>query len=737
MEGSAMKRRIFKAFVFSFAVTVIASLFVFFGSAKSVRKNGFTYDVQKNSVTVVSYTGTAKKVKVPKKVNGVPVTAIGNECFWQARTITVLSLPDTITKIGESAFNECTSLKKIVLPKELKELGASAFWYCTGLETVVLDRNVQKVGKDAFRGCDKVTVFATDGTGAYSQLQKLGTVELALTYPTEINLRKSLKVTSGASKTIKLSASPSGTYYNKLNVSTSNKDVFDLSSDGSYLAGGCGKAVVTVSVKGNENVKATCRVTVKPAKPAELKQSGRTVSSATITWEKAKGATEYKLTKFDTAKKKWVSLASTEKTTYTLKQLKKGESVKLRVRSVFKQGKTTILGGIASVSVAAKNNAAVTKLRQTAKTIDTVTIKWNAPVGAEKFTVVLQDKNGKELTKAETLKPEFTFDGLESCATCTAKVRAVYTNGGKEENGKVASLTVKTLVPEKITSLKASGVTDSGATLTWNALSGASRYYIYKYSSEKNAFVSVASTEKTSFSLTALEPETTTKLRVSPAFTKSDGKLVVTEGTEISVTTEPRPIPKTKEEAVANFVKAFNNTCNQKDFSLFETTVLTETSLLPKKDEIQNILAAVDNSSKSDYNFSGGTETTKKQSLSALVPVMNGKLSISQEVADRCAVDFYGNGNGYYIELTFPATDENADFASIFATLPNWSEIEKEKGVNFSSVEYAETTVRAKVNGGRLDDIFVRVPFTAAGTSGSTVFTIGGTFESEYIFLWN
>ncbi len=731
-----MKKRIFKSFIFAFAVSALITLFVFSGSAKNVKKNGFTFDVQKSGVTVVSYSGTAKKVKIPAKVNGVPVTAIGNECFWQARTITVLSIPSTVTEIGISAFNECTGLKKIVLPKELKTLGSAAFWYCTNLETVVLDTKAEKIGKDAFRGCDKVTVYAVSGTGAEKYLQK-NKIKSGVTYPTSISVQKSMKMNSGKTRTLKIVVSPADTYYTALSVSTTNKAIADVSPEGIVSSFNCGNAVITVSAKGNDKVFAKCRVKVFPAKPADLKQTKFTASSATISWTKVAGATEYKITRYDTAKKKWVALASTDKTTYKVKNLKKGEEAKLRVRSIFKSGKTQVLGGIASITVSAKNNAPVTALKQVSNTVDSVTVSWKAPAGAEKFTAVLLDKNNKQLSRAETTKTSLGFSGLSYTAAYKVRVSAVYKNGNKTYNGKYTELSVKAMTPVKVSALKTSGVTDSDITVSWSKVSSASRYYIYIYSEEKKIFTLAGNTDKTSFTLTDLDAETTVRIKVCAAFARTESTDLIGPGAEVSAKTAVRPIPKTKQEALSVFIKACGNMNSQKNFSVFESRSLKNTAVLPDTEANRSILSSIDSSSKADYNFVGGIETGKKLSLSALIPAMNGKLSLSTQEQKDCDIEYHGDGNGFFIELTLPAAQADKSLASSFVSLPDWNAISKAQGKTFSSVDYSKFTVSAKVNAGKLDTLSVSVPFTVAGNDGKAVFTIGGTLEYEYIFLWN
>lgn len=732
-----MKKRIFKSFIFVFAVSALITLFVFSGSAKSVKKNGFTFDVQENGVTVVSYTGKAKKVTVPKKVEGIPVTKIGNECFWQIRTMKTLSLPSSVTEIGESAFNECTGLKKVVLPKELKSLGSAAFWYCTNLETVVFDSKAEKVGKDAFRGCDKVTVYAVSKTGAEKYLKSVKTVKYGLTYPTEITVRKVLRINSGKTRTLKVTVKPENTYYSAVSVSTTNKAIADASPQGIVSAFNCGTAVLTYSIKGNEKVAAKCKVTVNPAKVTDLKQTKCTVSGATIAWKKAAGATEYKLTRFDAAKKKWIDIASTDKTVFTVTGLKKSEEVKVRVRSIFKSGKTEIPGGIASITVSARNNSPVKSLKQTQAFVDSITVSWKAVPGAEKYRVILQKANGEQISRTETIRTDCTFEELSPSASFKIKVRAVFKNGEKSYVGKVSEISAKTVSPEKVSALKAGSVTDSGFTLTWSKVSLASKYYIYIYDDAKKAFSLAGKTDKTSFTLSALEPESEVKVKVCAVYLKASGGELIAAGTETTAKTASRPIPKTSEEALSVFIKAFNKTSEEKNFSLFETRKIENGNVLPSEDKYRKLLSSVEPNSVNNYNFISGTETSRKLPLSSVVPTMNGKLSLSQEDIKKCSVSYRGDGNGFFIEITLPAAEKENVLLSSFSKLPDWDSISKSQGVSFSTVAYDKAVITAKVNDGKLDTFSVSSAFTAAGTDGKTAFTIGGTLLRDYIFLWN
>ena len=192
----------------------------------------------------------------------------------------------------------------------------------------------------------------------------------------------------------------------------------------------------------------------------------------------------------------------------------------------------------------------------------------------------------------------------------------------------------------------------------------------------------------------------------------------------VSIPTKRSPSAQRKKAALLNF-------------SLFETKKINNGKVLPSEEKYRSLLSSVQPEKTAGYSFVSGTETEKKLSLSSVIPSMNGKLSLSDEDKKSCTVDYRGDGNGFFIEITLPSAGKENALLSSFASLPDWSAIAKTAGVSFSTVAYDKAVITAKVNAGRLDTFSVSADFTAAGTEGKTAFTIGGTLFSDYIFLWN
>lgn len=84
---------------------------------------------------VVAGRGKCKdeKIVIPSHYDGVPVTTIYEEAFLDDKTLTSLTIPETVTTIQNNAIRGCSSLAEINLPDSLTELGSGLFWGCNSL----------------------------------------------------------------------------------------------------------------------------------------------------------------------------------------------------------------------------------------------------------------------------------------------------------------------------------------------------------------------------------------------------------------------------------------------------------------------------------------------------------------------------------------------------------------------------------------------------------------------------
>ncbi|MGI6179283.1 leucine-rich repeat domain-containing protein [Butyricicoccus intestinisimiae] len=99
-------------------------------------ENGFEYTVTGDEATITGYTGSAKNIVIPSELGGKPVTAIGEDAFYQNKTITSVKIPEGVTSIEITAFRNCSSLTEVTIPKSVTSIGWGAFVECDALTTV-------------------------------------------------------------------------------------------------------------------------------------------------------------------------------------------------------------------------------------------------------------------------------------------------------------------------------------------------------------------------------------------------------------------------------------------------------------------------------------------------------------------------------------------------------------------------------------------------------------------------
>ena len=77
----------------------------------------------------------AEEIIIPNKINGHPVTSIGNNAFRDCTHIKRIVIPDSVTIIGYGAFGGCTKLTSITIGSGVKTISRS-FYGCDNLERV-------------------------------------------------------------------------------------------------------------------------------------------------------------------------------------------------------------------------------------------------------------------------------------------------------------------------------------------------------------------------------------------------------------------------------------------------------------------------------------------------------------------------------------------------------------------------------------------------------------------------
>ena len=85
------------------------------------------------------------------------ITSIGNSAFYDCSSLTSVTIPDSVTSIGEWAFYGCSSLTSVTIPHGVTSIGGAAFWGCSSLTSVTIGNSVTSIGEWAFSDCSSLT----------------------------------------------------------------------------------------------------------------------------------------------------------------------------------------------------------------------------------------------------------------------------------------------------------------------------------------------------------------------------------------------------------------------------------------------------------------------------------------------------------------------------------------------------------------------------------------------------
>lgn len=160
---------------------------------RSESNENYLYDVYEDYSIITAYIGEDFTVKIPSKLGGKKVKAIGENAIGSSMLgIDIVEIPKSIVYIDPSAFADCTTLaiytvasgnpvyksekgimyskdgktllhyppgkkeKTVSVANEVEAVGGYAFSNCEDIEKITLPQTIKTIGSHAFQGCDKL-----------------------------------------------------------------------------------------------------------------------------------------------------------------------------------------------------------------------------------------------------------------------------------------------------------------------------------------------------------------------------------------------------------------------------------------------------------------------------------------------------------------------------------------------------------------------------------------------------
>lgn len=269
-----------------------------------------------------------------------------------------------------------------------------------------------------------------------------------------------------------------------------------------------------------------------------LKQEDTKTTSIKLSWKATKGATGYRLYKYNTKTKEYEKVITTTKTSYTVKGLEAGKVYTFRLRPYTKSGSKVNWGKYYETFEAMTRPSKVVNVNFEPLSTKTAKLSWNKVSGATGYRVYKYVAKTNEWVKIRTITSTSTqINSMKSGTTYTFRVRAY-----KKLNGRTlySSASDSIVITSELNNVSVREVVPSktAVSLKWDKTKGADGYLIQyalnsDYSGKKSVTVSDGSvTEK---SVTKLKNGKIYYFRIKAYKEVSGKKVYSSEWTEYQV----------------------------------------------------------------------------------------------------------------------------------------------------------------------------------------------------------
>ena len=531
-----------------------------------------------NSVTTIGdgafyYCEALTSVTIPNSV-----TSIGWSAFSGCTSLTSVTIPNSVTSINGGAFSGCTSLTSVTIPNSVTSIGANSFYGCTSLTSVTIPNSVTSIGASSFKGCTSLTSVTIPnsvtsiGWSAFKDCSAL----------TEIRLPSALK------------SIESETFSNcvRLTSVTIPKSVTDIEEKAFYYCesltdvyydGTAADWVKITMEDGNGDLtNATLHCAAVPAAPVVKLGNSAASGKPVLTWNAVPGATSYKVYRATSKSGTYSLLGTVTATSYTNTGAKEGTTYYYKVKAANGAGESAYSNVVSGkVVVTPKPAAPVVKIGNSAASGKPV-LTWNAVSGATSYKVYrATSQNGTYSLLGTVTATSYTNTGAKAGTTYYYKVKAVNSVGesaySNTVSGRAKAVTPKLSAPV----VKIGNSSTSGKPmLTWNAVSGATSYKVYRATSQNGTYSLLGTVTTTSYTNTGAKAGTTYYYKVKAVNSAGEsaysnivsGRATVTTLTLGHSSTSGKPMLTWKAVSGAASYKVYRATSKNGAYSVINTT---------------------------------------------------------------------------------------------------------------------------------------------------------------------
>ncbi len=231
--------------------------------------------------------------------------------------------------------------------------------------------------------------------------------------------------------------------------------------------------------------------------PTGLASSTITTSTATLNWLAIIGASGYNIQYKTSTAAAFTSLSSTSNS-ISLSALSPNTSYTFQVQTVCNGGASSFSATGTFTTSALSTCAIPSAIAISSVTSSAATISWTAVSGASSYSVQYKTNAAAAFTTLSSTSNSISITGLSAITVYTYQVKTICTNTLSSAYSTAATFTTlastSCAVPTGIT---ASGITTTGATISWTAVAGAASYKLLYKTNVATTFTTVTSTTNT------------------------------------------------------------------------------------------------------------------------------------------------------------------------------------------------------------------------------------------------
>ena len=473
--------------------------------------------------------------------------AVGEDCFFSSTALHNISIPNSVRSIGDCAFSGCNGLTRVTLGSGLKGIGSQAFNGCSSLSGIVIPEGVPAIEAFTFQDCSNlmeitiprtvtsIGIYAFDGcyglskvtfTGTRAQWNAIdiddnndpllsanitfagsGPAAPTVTAGTDSQGRPTLKwnaVTGAAKYEVYRSYSENGPYTKYSTVTGTTY------TNTSYLENGTTYYYRVRALNSSGVASAyssVVYVTYKQTLPAPTVTGGNdSQGRPTLTWNAVTGAAKYEVYRARSRSGEYIKYSTVTGTSYTnTSYIENGNTYYYKVRALKSDGTAGAWSSI--VSVTYKQTLPAPTVTGGNDSQGRPTLTWNAVTGAAKYEVYRARSRSGEYIKYSTVTgTSYTNTSyIEDGNTYYYKVRALKSDGTAGAWSSIVSVTYRAASTGTLSAPTVTGGNDSQGrpTLTWNAVSGAAKYEVYRARSRSGEYIKYSTVTGTSYTNTS------------------------------------------------------------------------------------------------------------------------------------------------------------------------------------------------------------------------------------------